>query len=98
MMGHTNLSGPTDNLHRRMLHKKGTARSTKPERLHHYPANSMARNTAGLQKKAIVTIAENAHTLHSPTNYAIHAAEIMPKCPFPSSKKDHRSPNNPLTT
>lgn len=51
MMGHTNLSGPTDNLHRRMLHKKGTARSTKPERLHHYPANSMARNTAGLQKK-----------------------------------------------
>lgn len=60
MMGHTNLSGPTDNLHRRMLHKKGTARSTKPERPHHYPANSMARNTAGLQKKAIVTIAENA--------------------------------------
>lgn len=78
-----------------MLHKKGTARSTKPERLHHYPANSMARNTAGLQKKAIVTIAENAHTLHSPTNYAIHAAEIMPKCPFPSSKKRPQKPEQP---
>lgn len=98
MMGHTNLSGPTDNLHRRMLHKKGTARSTKPERPHHYPANSMARNTAGLQKKGYSNHRRKRHTLHSPTNYAIHAAEIMPKCPFPSSKKNHRSPNNPQTT
>lgn len=98
MMGHTNLSGPTDNLHRRMLHKKGTARSTKPERPHHYPANSMARNTAGLQKKAIVTIAENA----TPCTPLPTTPSTLPKscqnAPSLPQKKDHRSPNNPQTT
>lgn len=88
MMGHTNLSGPTDNLHRRMLHKKKAL----PE-AQNLNASTTIPQTAWpgtpqvFKKKAIVTIAENAHTLHSPTNYAIHAAEIMPKCPFPSSKK-----------